>query len=57
MPKDNWKEGLEDILYYRSGDLKPWPAAACAACNYGLRAMISKIITDDQKKRYIERHK
>ena len=31
------------ILYFRSGYLKPCPAAACNARNYGPRAFISKI--------------
>ena len=31
------KTGRTDILYFHSGALNPWPAAACAARNYGLR--------------------
>ena len=31
-----------DILYYHSGDLTLWLAAACAAHNCGPRALIAK---------------
>ena len=35
-------DGQTDILYCHSGDLDPWPAAACAARNCGPRALIAK---------------
>ena len=43
--------GRTDILYYHSGDLTPWPAATCAASNFGQHELSPKIDADDQIER------
>ena len=44
---DGWTDRRTDILYWHSGDLNPWPAAACAAHNYGPRKWSPKRDADD----------
>ena len=39
---DRQMDGQTDILYRKSGDLTPWPVAACAAHSYGKSAFKSK---------------
>ena len=43
-----------DILYCHSGDLTPWPMAACAEHNYRLQECSPKIDTDDPANIYTE---
>ena len=47
--------GQTYTLYWHSGDLNPWPTAACAACSYGIQFYDSqkrRVISD----RYTESH-
>ena len=45
--------GQTDIIYCHSGDLTPWPAAACAARNYGPREWSPKSDADDRTEWHI----
>ena len=48
---DRNMNGRTDILYFHSGDLTPWPAATCAARNFGPRKLLSKSDADDRTER------
>ena len=52
---DDQMDRHTDILYCHSGNLNPWPAAACAARNYGPRKCLSKVDVDDRTKRLRDR--
>ena len=54
-PTGGRADGRTDILYYHSGDLTPWPAAACAAHNYGPSEWSPNSDAEDQTERQRDR--